>query len=105
MYIRDFILQNDKIKEDRNMDNETKIQNQSRRGIMEDKEEWRMEDIILIKRMEKEEKVKEEWRIEDIKLIKKMEGGRYKVKEQQSMEDMLLTKRMEKEDNVKEEWR
>ena len=55
--------------------------------------------------MEKEEKVKEEWRIEDIKLIKKMEGGRYKVKEQQSMEDMLLTKRMEKEDNVKEEWR
>ena len=54
MYIRDFILQNDKIKEDRNMDNETKIQNQSRRGMMEDKEEWRMEDIKLIQRIEDE---------------------------------------------------
>ena len=54
MYIRDFILQNHKIKEDRNMDNETKIQNQSRRGMMEDKEEWRMEDLKLIQRIENE---------------------------------------------------
>jgi len=32
--------------------------------------------------MEKEEKVKEEWRIEDVKLIKKMERGRYTFKGQ-----------------------
>ena len=70
------------------MDNETKIQNQLRRGIMEYKKEWRMEDIKLIQRIEYEryninlengEGGKSQRRMEDRRCKTNQENGGRKI--------------------------